>query len=353
MSGLRIGIMRRFVLALLAVPLCLGVLWGPNAVDATRLGLDLARGSELDADSIASREAVRCTVDDRTIDADLYQPRGRVATGAMVLLAGADRVGKDHPRFVAFASALADAGYTVLVPDLVDLRTLRIRRGEETVVADANLWLAERTGLPVALAGISFAVGPAVLAALDPRIRERVPFVLGIGGFYDLGRVVAGLHNPYGKWLFAAANIDAIDDPADRSSLAAMAARRLADPNADLADLAQGLRPEGRAVYALIANADPAQADALIAALPARLRTEIAAVSLKGRDLSALHARLVLVHGNDDPLIPAAESVALAAAAGDKAELHLIDRMRHVELGGGWADLVRLWWVCWRVVELR
>jgi len=335
-------------LAVLAVLSCT-----PRAYDATRLGLDLAQAGALEAARIATREPVAYTVERREATGDLYQPIGRVAEGALVLVAGADRVGKDHPLFVAFASALARAGFTVLVPEIANLRSLRIRRGDEVLVADAVEWLGTRQGKPVALAGVSYAVGPALLAALDPRVSDRISFVLGIGGFHDLGRVVAGLRNPYGKWLFASANGDTVDDPADRSTLQAIAARKLADLDADVADLFNRLGPEGRAVYAILDTQDASRAEALVAALPRRLREEIAGLTLKGRDFGRLKAPLILVHGGDDPLIPPEESVALAQAVGEKAELTLIERMRHVELGGDWADVLRLWWVCWRVVGLR
>lgn len=325
----------------------------PRVVDATRLGLDLAKGGQLDAAAVASREAVAYSVATRAATADLYQPIGRAAEGALVLVAGADRVGKDHPLFVAFASALARAGFTVLVPEIANLRTLRIRRGDEVLVADAVDWLGQRTGRRVGLAGVSYAVGPALIAALDPRVADRVGFVLGIGGFHDLGRVVTGLRNPYGKWLFAQANADTVDDPGDRTTLMAIAARKMANLDADVADLFNQLGSEGRAVYAVLDAQDASRADDLVAALPIRLRDEIAGLTLKGRDLSGLKAPLILVHGGDDPLIPPEESVALAAAAGDKADLYLIDHMRHVELSTDLPDLLRLWWVCWRVIGLR
>lgn len=344
---------RWLLLALIAAITLLGIACTPRVIDATQLGLDLAAGPGLDAAALAARQPVRYAVEGRGIEADLYRPRRREAEGALVLVAGADRVGKDHPLFIAFASALANAGFTVLVPDLVNLRSLRIRRGDEVLVADAVRWLADQQGGKVALIGVSYALGPALLAAIEPRVNERVSFVLGIGGFYDLGRVVAGLRNPYGKWLFAAANTDAIDDAADRTTIAAIAARKTANLDADVADLFNQLGPQGRAVYALLDTTDPSQSDVLVAALPAKLRDEIAGLTLKGRDLSGLKAPLLLVHGGDDPLIAPEESMALAEALGDRARLYLIESMRHVEVGSDIGDILRLWWVCWQVIGLR
>ena len=343
---------RWLLLALIAAITLLGIACTPRAIDATQLGLDLAAGPRLNAAAVAARQPVRYAIEGRNIEADLYRARRREPEGALVLIAGADRIGKDHPQFIAFASALANAGFTVLVPDIVNLRALRIRRGDEVLVADAVQWLAEQEGRKVALVGVSYALGPAMLAAIEPRVSDRVSFVLGIGGFYDLGRVVAGLRNPYGKWLFAAANSDAIDDPVDRTTIAAIAARKIANLDADVTDLFNELGPQGRAVYALLDAVDPSRADELVAALPPKLRDEINGLTLKGRDLSGLKAPLLLVHGADDPLIAPQESKALAAAMGDKAQLYLIDRMRHVELAGDLDDMLKLWWICWQVVGL-
>ena len=51
-------------------------------------------------------------------------------------------------------------------------------------------------------------------------------------------------------------NTERLDDRRDAAALDAMARRKLADLDADIADLAAGLGPEGRAVYALVVNRD-------------------------------------------------------------------------------------------------
>ncbi len=82
----------------------------------------------------------------------------------------------------------------MLVPELSGVRELRVRPTDAREVAAAFAWLASRPDLaPGGRAGIgafSYAVGPAVLAALEPGIRERVRFILAVGGYHDVYRAV-------------------------------------------------------------------------------------------------------------------------------------------------------------------
>jgi pimeloyl-ACP methyl ester carboxylesterase len=85
---------------------------------------------------------------------------------------------------------------------------------------------------------------------------------------------------------------------------------------------------------ALLDNADPDRVPALIDALPAPIRADLEGLDLARRDLSQLSFELILVHGRDDPIIPATESRALAAAVPEgKAALFIVDRLGHVARG--------------------
>jgi len=197
-----------------------------------------------------------------------------------------------------------------------------------------------------------------------------VRFLVAIGGYYDVEAVVTffttgyfrtgpdepwqqGEPNAYGKWVFIAANAERLDDAGDRAALAAMADRKLQDLDADVADLEAGLGSQGRAVTALLDNRDPGRVPALIASLPEAVRGDLAALDLSRRDLSQLDARLLLVHGRDDPIIPSSESEALAAAAPDTT-LYLVDSLAHVELDpAGLVDGFRLWRAIYRLLAMR
>jgi pimeloyl-ACP methyl ester carboxylesterase len=282
----------------------------------------------------------------------------------MVLLPGAARTGKDDPRLVALATSLARSGWLVLVPEIAGLRSLQVTADDAVAIAAAVRSLDRPR---VAMAAVSFAAGPALLAALDPAIADRVGLVVAVGPPYDLiavttffttgsYREAAGrpwqvmAPNAYGKWVFVQSNAARLDDPADRALLAAIAERRMADEAAPLDDLRRGLTPQGRAVMALMDNTDPERVPALVAALPAAVRVEMERLDLSRRDLSRLKARLLVVHGRDDRIIPWTEGAALARAV-PAGELILLGGLAHADLGSG--NGLALWRVAERLLDYR
>jgi len=338
-----------------------------RGVEAAAVLWDIAAGA-----GWSPLKATRAAPDPRPVDwrvaeetraGDLYDPAGAARAG-LVLVPGLARAGKDHPRLVALARSFQRAGVRVLIPDLPSARALRVDARNVREIAEAALHLAGRAepGLPLGLAAISYAVGPAVLAALEPDAGARIAFVLAIGGYYDSEAAVTFLTtgayrdgpdgawlrrepNFLGTWVFALSNAWRLNDPRDREALAGVARRKLADPGADVGALEAGLGPEGRAVRALLVNRDPDRVPALIAGLPAPVRAEIAALDLARRDLSGLGARLLLVHGRDDPILPHTGSAALAAAAPPgRARLYLVDGLAHIELAPDAVDdILTLW----------
>ncbi len=309
------------------------------------------------------RRQVAYAIDGRARQGDLYQPAD-TARAALVLVPGAARAGRDDPRLVALAATFARVGFIVLVPDIESLRRLQIRAGDADEIADAIRFVAEGPGADraVGIAAISYAVGPTIIAVSRPTIRERVAFVLGVGGYYDavstLTYVTTGAYrlpgetgwrrqtpNAYGKWVFVSSNAERLGDPEDRARLSAIASRRMLDEAADVADLLIDMGREGRTVYDLASNTDPDRVEALVAALPQAIREEVDALSLANIDLSGITARIVLLHGRNDRIIPYSESHALAAAfSHERVDEFVIEDLQHVDLGpAGWFDTVRLW----------
>jgi pimeloyl-ACP methyl ester carboxylesterase len=253
---------------------------------------------------------------------------------------------------------LARARFAVLAPELPGFRELRVRPADARVVADAFAYLASRPDLaPGGRAGVgafSYSVGPAVLAALEPDIRERVRFILAVGGYHDLFRAIRFFTtghfevdgkgdylkpDEYGRLVFAYGAKAHLRAPRDRELIEAIAERKQQDRAADVADLVAGLSREGKAVYDMAINTDPARFPALLAGLPPAMLADLDALSLHNKDLGQLEARLLLIHGRNDTLIPYPESLALAQAAPQgKARVWLINRvLGHVDLSLGHA----------------
>lgn len=337
------------------------------------------------------RQSIAYTVAGRAHHADLYLPgplEGCGAPGrdrrcpraAVVAVPGAVPQGKDDPRLVAFATTLARAGFAVVAPDLRGFRALRIRPADAQEIADAFAWIARRPELApegrAGMAAFSYSVGPALLAALRDDIRDRVRFVVGVGAYHDMPRAMrfftTGWFEHGGQWqriipddtgrmVLVYSSLDYLADGADRALFDRMVELRMRDPHADLTPLAAALSPDAHAVYALAVNADPDRFAELYAQLPQAIRADIDQLDLARHDLGALQARLILVHGRSDNLIPYPESLALAAAVpAGQARVFLIRRvLGHVDLGVSDLFTWRFWredlpdlWRLWRVIDL-
>jgi hypothetical protein len=350
----------------------------PRALEAMRVLADVAAGDQPSSLKARTPEPRRWTLAGSGaggVLGDLYWP-GERAAAAIVLVPGAARRGKDDPRLVAFAQTFARARFAVLVPEIPNLRTQRLSPDDARPVAAAIHHLAgcfDPAEHPsIGLAAISYAAGPALLAAFAPAAKDRIGFVFVIGGYYDVEAVLTFFTtgyfrdgpdgrwrhrepNAYGKWVFVRSNAARLASPEDRAALGEISARKLDDLDAGIADLRARLGPQGRAVMAVLDNSDPERVPALLATLPAPIRADLRALDLKRQDFSRLPFDLILVHGRDDPIIPSTESQALAAAApADQVSLYLVDRLAHVELGpAGVLDGFELWQAIYRVLSLR
>lgn len=341
--------------------------------EASRVLQDLA---VMEGDSVLKRHTPAprrktLSIDQDGLEADIYLPGDNVQAG-LLLVPGLAREGKADPRLVAFATTLARVGFLMLVPDLPNLRALKVRAADSRLLVKAFIRMRQLTDshdtLPLGIGAFSFAAGPALLAALDATIHDRVDFVITVGGYHDLAQVITfsttgyyhndGWHylapNPYGKWAFVLSNADLLSSAHDRQLLTRLAERKLLDPESVIDDATLQPGPEGRALLALLDNRDPDRVPALIAALPAPIRQQIDALNLAAQDLSRLQARLLLLHGTDDPIIPPGESLALQATlAPEQAELFLIEGLTHVDLQPSSLDRRAAWRAIDALLALR
>ena len=296
------------------------------------------------------REPLRYAGNGETRVADLYLPASRVR-GGLVLVPGLTPAGKDDARIVDLARTLARVEFAVLVPDVPGFRSFQMRASDVDVLVDAIVQLRGRVemqpGLPLGIGGFSYAVGPALMASMHPRARDGVDIVVGVGGYYDLRELVTyyttGAHRgetggptPYdrGKWIFALGIAEQLPDANDRLAVEALARRMAFSRSAETSVPIPGnLTPGGDALLELLGNTTPERVPALLAKLPRPLREEIRALNPAEADLDQLHARVLLLHGRGDNIVPYAESVALAEALPDhQVRLYLIDGLAHVDL---------------------
>ncbi len=355
---LRARRLARLVLAVALLAVAVFTLpWSRKAIDSTLVLMDLAAGtgfSPLKAlTPVPLRTEVRSPGNGGLLEADLYLPGTGKPRAGVVLVPGVVPLGNRDPRLVAFAQTLARAGFAVLAPALPGYRARQVSPADAQRVAAAFRHLTSNPRwAPQGRAGMvafSYAVGFTVLAALQPAIREQVRFIVGIGGYYDLtdvvtyattgyfrvhGRRVYRPPDPYAQWVFLESARPYLTNAEDRFLLGEMARMKLGNLDADITPLARDLGAEGMSVYRLLTNRDPARVPACLAALPEPVRAALEALSLHNKDLRALPARLILVAGEDDAIIPYAQSLELARAVSfGRARVFVIHRvLGHVEL---------------------
>lgn len=277
----------------------------------------------------------------RLAEADLWLPGAGAPRAGIVLAPGFSELGRDDPRLLPVAESLARAGLAVRVPELPGARRLTLDPADTDALRGA-VRAEAAAGRRVALAGISFAAAPALLAAQG----GPAELVVTLGGFHDIEAVAVfaatGAHRAPGeagwrratpnRWAaggFLLAVADAMPDRADRWLLRQAGTRLLERPEAALDDLARDLSPAGRNALDLVAERDPARVPARLAALPGPVRAALEALDPARVSLGTC---TLAMHGLEDPVIPWTQTAALAAALPQgRAVAVLVPGFGHVE----------------------
>ena len=340
---------RRALVWLLAV-LAIIVIAGYAAAPYARAASLFVRAANLGgrAEALADATARRVTVLPRhvvptrqgEVPAQFYRPDGTVRRAAL-LVPGVHSMGIAEPRLTALARDLAGSGVAVMTLALPDLMGYRITARSADVIEDAVAWIAAQPDLApdgrVGMVGISFAGGLSLVAAGRAAIRDKVAYVVSFGGHGDLGRVLRYLatgeavqapgvvtHPPhdYGVAVIMYAAADRVVPPEQVAPLREgigtfLLASQLTLVNMDQAnatfqkarDMVKPL-PEPSATY--LGYVNDRNVTALGPILVPHLGLEADPAASPERAASPPTAPVFLLHGDDDVVIPAAESVVLA-----------------------------------------
>ena len=312
-----------------------------------------------------TRQEITLAAASGRIEADLHRPaRPR---GVLLLVHGLSRAGRRQPDLERLARLLAQHGLLVLVPQFEGLAAFRLtgREVDDTRAAlrHAAALATATSGGSIAMAGVSFGAGPALLAAADvPGLRVVGSF----GGYADLRHVIAyvttGAHafagrhyiqrqEEYNRWKLLALLVALVGDAGDRRLLDDIARRKLANPVEDTEPVEKKLGAEGQAVLALVLNRREDAVDGLIAQLPDGARAGLHRLSPLAA-ISRIQARLLIAHGMGDDSIPFTESRRLAAAAEGRAHLALFETFHHTGPQAFWPSLWHGAGDGWRLVRV-
>jgi pimeloyl-ACP methyl ester carboxylesterase len=128
------------------------------------------------------------------VPAQFYRPSRNARGRTLLLIPGIHSMGINEPRLAALAHDLAAGGYLVMTMALPDLMAYSITTRSPDVIEDTVAWMAKQPELAadgkVGIAGISFAGGLATSAAGRPSIKDKVAFILSFGGHGDMPRVM-------------------------------------------------------------------------------------------------------------------------------------------------------------------
>lgn len=257
-----------------------------------------------------------------------------------VIVPGVHGGGVDEARLSRFCGRLARAGVTAVCAPLPELRQFLITARSTDQIEDVTRWAADEIAPAeqrrVALVGVSFAGGLALVAAGRPALADRVSVAVSIGGHGDLARTLRYLctgrlpdgttraPHDYGLAVVAYTAVSRLV-PADQAPALEHGIRTFLEASLD--------ESPGQPMGARLL----AQARAEAAALPEPARSILTAVT--ERDRAALAPRIeplvdaltadpalsperspipqapvFLLHGLDDNVIPSTETPLVAAA---------------------------------------
>jgi len=300
------------------------------------------------------------------VPAQFYHPSKNARGRTLLLIPGIHSMGVNEPRLAALAQDLAAGGYLVMTMALPDLMAYSITTKSPDVIEDTVAWMAKQPELArdgkVGIVGISFAGGLSTSAAGRPSIKDHVAFVLSFGGHGDMPRVMKYLAT--GEELPAPG---AVTHPPHDYGVAVIL-YRLAEfgvvPADQVATLRDGVRTFLLASQLTLVNMDQANATFqkardMARTMPEPSRTYMTYVNDRavsklgpvlvpflqqlGSDDPGLSpqrappptAPVFLLHGDEDTVIPPAESVILGEtlrSKGANVRVLLSHIITHAEL---------------------
>ena len=184
----------------------------------------------------------------------------------------------------------------------------------------------------VGMGGFCVAASASLVAASDPRIRDKVNFVSSFGAYYDMGDFITQISsnrsfyrqhvdpwdpNHLTEEVLTNQLLEGLEEEKEREMLGRVFIEKDADPSTAL----DGLSTQGKAVFRLLysVNAQKTErltleeARRLIHELPPRILEELKVIS-PSTNIGNLRARLLIAHDREDDLVPSEESRRLADA---------------------------------------
>jgi dienelactone hydrolase len=296
---------------------------------------------------------------DRSVPATLFHPNyNRTPLPGWVVLHGITRPGRHHPTLLRFVRALAGTGATVLVPEIPEWRELFLAPDEASATIRTSVFhLSGMEGtLPdrIGVMGFSMGVPQVLLAATDSSLKGRLRGVAGFGGYGSLDRTIhflfQGEHewegkthmadpDPYGRWVIGGnylTKVPGFEEAGDVAHALLTLARKAGDLQVgawescyDSAkeELQGEIHPSRHDLFRAFApSTGRVPPKVLSSQLVPGLAEAVRAAAPSSDPMSFLDRIFVpvrLVHGRGDRLIPFSESLRLAEAFPQTADIRV------------------------------
>jgi dienelactone hydrolase len=268
--------------------------------------------------------AIATPAGERTVRARMYQPQGKPNAPAMVIFHGVHHLGIDEPRLMGFARAMATCGIRVLTPELPGIKDYHVDEDSVATIGASVGWMAERTGGPVGVMGLSFAGGLALVAAEDPLYAPWFRFVFAVGAqdsmarvteYYETGRdarpdgtVETLAPHEYGPLVIEYEHLEDFVPAEDVAPVRAVLRAHLYEDKAAESQASLALNESQKREALALMDATSAETKARIASVVVKYAAEMRELSPEVR-LWSLRVPVYLLHGAGDDVIPAAETL--------------------------------------------
>lgn len=298
-----------------------------------------------------------------SVRARLYQPVNHPNAPAVVIFHGVHHLGLEEPRLVGFARALSACGFRVLTPELPGIMDYHVSPQDIAVIGSTTRWMAQQTGHPVGVIGLSFSGGLALLAASQPQYAPSFRFVFAIGAHHSMAAVaqyyrtgatarpdgttfVLPAHE-YGPLVLEYAHLEDFVPAADTAALRPVLRAHLYEDIPAEAAARAHLTAAQQSEAAMLMDAHCERMQLLLQQTESRHSAEMAELSPAGH-LHHLQTDVFLLHGAGDNIIPSPEALWIAQELPPAALKTVLVSpiLSHLGMDGelqpGWRDTVQL-----------
>ncbi len=261
-----------------------------------------------------------------SIPVRVYTPLKAVHPATILIVHGFAPEGNKHPVMNALAARLAEVGFRVVLPTIAAETIFQMKVSDLDIIDDVIFWSADKFQRRVSVAGVSFGGGLAIAATMRPDVVSHVAAVLSISGYNNLDTIghlyihdrvldpngvpYAGHGPPAGPLLFISQYLEEMVSHRDALALQLPidtfkhhAADHVTD--AVTQSLAKLSKEQLGMFHELQSVDSPAVRQRYLNILD-RHRQEIEELS-PSTHLPTSKANLFVLHGKNDPAIPAAE----------------------------------------------